>query len=304
MSDAGDIVQAAQAEWAESGIPCRQAFVLGSRMRLVTLVVAVLPVLWSCENSAPHSQIAAKVNGSEIALEQLRHAVAAGAAAPGAAKPTPAQVMEAMIDEELLAQKAVKLKLDRRPEVRAIIETMRTRILAQAYMEVLAASEGGEGRDRVREFYRENPALFRERRIYRLLELVINAPGPDAASLQARVSRARTLSDVGAWLKTRKIAFTLGGATRPAEEIPLGLLPRLASMRDGQMAVVNTGATISVIHLVQSQHAPLSEDQAIPVIEDFLRAPGFVQLLAAELKRLRDSAQIEYVLDLGEARSQ
>ena len=92
-------------------------------MRLVTLVVAVLPVLWSCENSAPHSQIAAKVNGSEIALEQLRHAVAAGTAAPGAAKPTPAQVMETMIDEELLAQKALKLKLERRPQVRAMIET-------------------------------------------------------------------------------------------------------------------------------------------------------------------------------------
>jgi len=273
-------------------------------MRLVTLVVAVLPVLWSCGNSAPQGQIAAKVNGGEIALEQLRYAVAAAAAAPGEAKPTPAQVLDAMIDEELLAQKAVKLELDRRPQVRAMIETMRTRILAQAYMEVLAANEGGEGRDKVRAFYRENPALFRERRIYRLLELVINAPGPDAAALQAQVSRARTLSDVGAWLKTRKIAFTLGGATKPAEDLPLGLLPRLASMQDGQMAVVKTATTISVIHLVQSQAAPLSEVQAIPVIENFLRAPGFIQLLAAELRRLRDSAQIEYVLDLGEARSQ
>jgi EpsD family peptidyl-prolyl cis-trans isomerase len=272
-------------------------------MRLVTLVLAVLPVLWSCENSAPQGQIAAKVNGSEIAVEQLRYAVAAGTAAPGEAKPTP-QVMEAMIDEELLAQRAVKLKLDRRPQVHAMIETMRTRILAQAYMEVLAASKGVEGRHRVREFYRENPALFQQRRIYRLLELVINAPGPDAAALQAQVSRAKTLSEVAAWLKRRNIAFTLGGATKPAEDIPLGLLPRLASMQDGQMAVVNTATTISVIHLVQSERAPLSEVQAIPVIEDFLRAPGFTQLLAAELKHLRDSAQIEYVLDLGVARSQ
>lgn len=272
-------------------------------MRLVTLVVAVLPVLWSCESSVPRGQIAAKVNGNEIAVEQLRHAVATSTAASGEAKPTPAQVMDAMIDEELLAQKALNLKLDRRPQVRAIIETMRTRILAQAYREVLAASERQDP-DKMKEFYRENPALFQQRRIYRLFELVIDAPGLDAEALQAQVSRARTLSDVGAFLKTRKIAFTLGGATKAAEDIPLELLPRLASMQDGQMAVLNTATAISVIHLVQSRDAPLSEEQAIPVIEKFLRAPEFIKLVAAELEKLRGSAQIEYVLDLAVARPQ
>lgn len=265
-------------------------------MRLVTLVVAVLPFLWSCGKPAP--QVAAKVNGNEIAVESLRRAVATSTAAPGEAKPTPAQVIDAMIDEELLAQKAVKLKLDRRPQVRATIEATRTRILAQAYVQYLAASES-EDPYKVKAFYRENPALFRERRIYRLFELTVDASGLDAAALRAKVSRARTLGDVGEWLKSQKIAFIWGAATKAAEQIPMELLPRFAAMQDGQIEVINTASAISVVQLVQSQNAPLSEDQAIPLIEQFLRAPELMKLAATELKRLRDSAKIEYVLDLG-----
>lgn len=267
-------------------------------MRIAPLVVALLPFLWSCGKPVAQSPVAAKVNGNEIAVEQLRHAVATSAVAPGAAKPTPAQVIDAMIDQELLAQRAVDLKLDRQPQVRATLEAMRTRILAQAYMQVLAASER-EDPAKVKAFYRENPALFRERRIYRLLELAIDAPGLDAAALHVRVSRARTLSDVGQWLRSQKIEFTLGAATKAAEEVPLQVLPRLASMQDGQIKVIDTPSAVSVIHLVQSQNAPLSEDQAIPIIEQFLRAPERMKLVAAALKELRDSADIEYVLDLG-----
>lgn len=270
-------------------------------MRLVTLVVAVLPFLWSCGKPAP--DVAAKVNGNEIAVESLRRAVATSTSAPGEAKPTPAQVIDAMIDEELLAQKAVKLKLDRQPQVRATIEATRTRILAQAYVQYLAASES-EDPYKVKAFYRENPALFRERRIYRLFELTVNAPGLDAAALRAKVSRARTLGDVGEWLKSQKIAFTWSAATKAAEQIPMELLPRFAAMQDGQIEVINTASAISVVQLVQSQHAPLSEDQAIPLIEQFLRAPELMKLAAMELKRLRDSANIEYVLDLGVPRLQ
>jgi EpsD family peptidyl-prolyl cis-trans isomerase len=272
-------------------------------MRIVTLVVAVLPFLWSCGKPDPYSQVAAKVNGSEIAVEQLRRAVATSAAAPGAAKPTPAQVIDAMIDQELLAQRAVDLKLDRQPQVRATLEAMRTRILAQAYTQVLAASER-EDPAKVKAFYRENPALFQQRRIYRLFELAISAPRLDAAALQVKVSRARTLSDVGEWLKSQKIEFTVGAAIKAAEEIPMEVLPRLASMQDGQIKVINTASAISVIHLVQSQNAPLSEDQAIPLIEQFLRAPERMKLVAAVLKELRDSSDIEYVLDLGVPRPQ
>ena len=110
-------------------------------MRIVVLLAAALPFLWSCDRPIAPRQVAAKVNGNEIAVEQLRRAVATRPAAPGEAKPSPAQVMDAMIDEELLAQKALSLKLERQAHVRAMIEAMRTRILAQAYMQFLAASE-------------------------------------------------------------------------------------------------------------------------------------------------------------------
>jgi EpsD family peptidyl-prolyl cis-trans isomerase len=265
--------------------------------RVLLVVFLLTPA--ACERAAadrPATQLVAKVNGIEISAEPMR------AAAPGAA----AQALEKVIDRELLVQKALAAKLDRDPQVAHAMESARRQVLAQAWLDraATAAAGGSRPEDRsaeVRAFYQENPALFAERRIYRLRELVVPAPAELLETLGAEAARAQSLDEVVAWLRSRNVKFSAhyhaGVMTQPAEHLPLAFLPRLSRMQPGEIAVFPTPPGASVIQLVHAEDAPLGESQAAPVIEQFLAGRKRLESAAAEVRRLREVATIEYLGD-------
>ena len=254
--------------------------------RLFLVVMLMIPA--GCERASAErpSALVAKVNGTEISIHHVR-----SAAAPGSA----AQALEKVIDRELLVQKAIAAKLDRDPKVVESVETARRQILAQAYLERAASAAAGSSRDEVRAFYAENPALFAERRVYRLRELVVSAPAEMIDVLRAETAKARELDEVAGWLRSRNAKYSVDALTQPAEQLPLTFLPQLARMKAGELAVFATPLGASVIQLVHAEDAPLTEQQAAPLIEQFLAGRKRLETAAAEVKRLRELATIEYL---------
>jgi EpsD family peptidyl-prolyl cis-trans isomerase len=225
------------------------------------------------------------VNGTEISLRELRAGTSVSVA----------QALEKVIDRELLVQRALADKLDKDPLVAQSIENARREVLAQAYLERAASAAGGSTRDEVRAFYAENPALFAERRIYRLRSVAVSAPAELADVLRAEAARMRELDEVAAWLGSRGAKYSIDTVTQPAEQLPLSYLPQLARMKPGEIAVFPTPLGASVIQLVHAEDAPLTEQQAAPLIEHFLAGRKRLETAAAEVKRLREVATIEYL---------
>src|SRR5437016_10722039 len=208
----------------------------------LSVLIALVIALSSCGKAdvkKAAGQIVAKVNGDEISVHQINNAIARrNDIPPGEAKQAAAQTLERIIDQELLVQKALKDKLDRDPQVMQAIEDAKRQILAQAYIERAAAGSSTESREEIRKFYQENPALFERRRIYRVHELAVVAPREKLDALKAATAGAKSLQDVTGWLKSQKLAFQVAISNRPAEQIPLNMLPRVFEMREGQIAVV------------------------------------------------------------------
>jgi EpsD family peptidyl-prolyl cis-trans isomerase len=263
--------------------------------RLLLLLMVLVPA--GCERAAadrPATQLVAKVNGTEISVHQLR--VGGAGTNPASA----AQALEKVIDRELLVQKALAAKLDRDPQVVQSIENARRQLLAQAYLERTASAAAGSTRPgerdaEVRAFYADNPALFAERRIYRLRELTLSAPPDMVDVLRAEAVKARDLDELGAWLRVRNAKYSVDAVEQPAEQLPLSFLPRLAAMKPGEIAVFATPLGASVIQLLHAEEAPLNEAQAAPLIEQFLAGRRRLETAAAEVKRLREVATIEYL---------
>ena len=261
---------------------------------LRSLVIAALcAVPAACQRTgaepAAGATVLARVNGAEISAASL---------VPGSGASL-REALEKVIDRELLVQRALELHLDRDPRIAAAIDTARRQILAEGYMETLATSR--VSREEVRAFYADNLPLFAGRRIYRLGELVVTAPAELIDMLRAEAARAASLEDVAAWLELREARFSRVAVTQPAEELPLAYVPRLARMKDGEIAVFTRppyagfAGGASVIQVQHAEDAPLSETQAQPVIERFLAARRRLEAAAAEVRRLRATARIQYV---------
>ncbi|HYN11064.1 MAG TPA: EpsD family peptidyl-prolyl cis-trans isomerase [Burkholderiales bacterium] len=249
--------------------------------RILTVLLALSPLgCGDADANRPALRLVAKVNGTEISAQQA---------------PT-AQALEKVIDRELLVQKALEARLDRDPAVVESIDNARRQLLAQAYLERKAAAEQSS-REEIRAFYGENRALFAERRIYRLRELVVSVPTEMIDVLRAETASASDLEEVSAWLKSRNARFSAASLTQPAEQLPLSYLPQLARMKPGEIAMFAAPLGASVIQLVHAEDAPLTEQQAAPLIEQFLAGRKKLELAAAEVRRLREGATIEYVGD-------
>ena len=247
------------------------------------------------DSPASGGHVAARVNGMEISMQQLAAGAQAQATPQGAsqgASQAAAQALERVIDRELLVQKALDAKLDRDPKVVQAIETSRRQILAQAYLQTLPARKVSA--DEVRAFYQENPALFAERRIYRVRQLEIPTPVERIDLLQSEAARARDLEDIVLWVSAHGLKYRITSVTEPAEEVPLAQLQQLARMREGELAVFSSPLGASVVQVVHVTDAALSEAQAAPQIRQFLAGRKRLEMAAGEVKKLRQAANIEY----------
>lgn len=240
-------------------------------------------------------QVAAIVNGEEISVHRVNSAIARGAApAPGGTDEAAAQALQQIIDQQLLVQQALKAELDRDPQVMQAIEEAKRQVLARAYVD-RAAAAAARGPDDTTAFYKENPALFERRRIYHLHEIVVAAPQETLGALETAAAAAKSIREVEGWLRSRELPFSVVTASKPAEQMPLEILPRVVRMRDGQIEVFSTARGVSVVQLLRSEEAPLSAQQAAPVIERYLLNRERIGLARAEVEKLRAQAQIEYV---------
>ena len=242
------------------------------------------------------SQVAAKVNAEEITVHQINSILARNPKIPPeAATQAKYEILSRLIDQQLAKQQAIEQKLDRKPNVMQAIEAARSEILARAYLDQVAAAQPRPTPDEVKRYYDEHPELFAERRIFNLEEIVVAPQEGLAAKLTAQAAKARSLQDIAAWLKNQNIQFAPNRGVRPAEALPLELLPKLQTMKDGEIRVIETNGRLYVFRVAGSKSAPVDEKTATPRIQQFLFNQRSREVVTAEIKRLKGAANIEYV---------
>lgn len=273
---------------------------------LTALACALTLALSACGNKDDKkvaTQVAAKVGSEEISVHQINQVLARTSAAAGAqnAQAMGREVLEKLIDQQLAVDQATENKLHRSPEVVAQIEAARRDILARAYVQQITSATTKPSAEETKKYFADNPALFSERRIYNVQEIVVpTAPGV-ADLLRPMASAGRPLEEAANLLKGKNIQFGGGGATRAAEQIPLEVLPRIHALKDGQSTLIETPQTVTLLRVVSSQSAPVAQDAALPRIEQFLVNQRAGEAVAANLKKLRADTKITYMGEFANA---
>ena len=249
------------------------------------------------EEKKPATQVAARVNATEITVSQINALLARTPnVTPETAPRIKREILDRLVDQELAKQQAIEKKLDQKPEVLRRLEDARTNILVGAYSEQIATAQPRPTPEEAKEYFAKHPELFDKRRIFDIEEILVE-PKPDlAAALKEQVSKARSMDEIANWLKSREVRFAMNKGIRAAEQIPLEVLPKMHAMKDGEIQVFDSvSGAQQIVHLVGSKAQPVSEAIAVPRIQDFLFARNSREAIAKEFKALKDNAKIEYV---------
>jgi EpsD family peptidyl-prolyl cis-trans isomerase len=267
-------------------------------LALATLAVAGLSACGKKdEASGAATQVAAKVDAEEISVHQINQVLSrtnTNGASPQDVQRLSRDVLEKLIDQQLLVAQATEAKLNRSPDVVAQIESAKREILARAYVQQVTSSLAKPTADEVKKYFAEHPALFAERRIFNVQEIIVPATPGLLDVLRGFAAAGKPVEEVAAFLKGKDIKFNGGAASRPAEQVPLELLGKLQPLKDGQCIVLEAPRAFTYVRLAGSQSAPIGAEAAAPRIEQFLTNQRATEAVAASVKQLRTSAKISY----------
>ena len=267
-----------------------------SWLLLAAVATALLAGCGEKKKDKVATQAAARVNKDEITVHQINLVLQEQRnLRPEQADAASRQILERLIEQELAVQKAEELKLDRDPRVVQQIEAVKRQVVARAYAEKLGEGAAKPTAEDIKKYYDEKPALFRERRVYSIQELAIEAKPDQMALLRERLAAAKSITEFIDYLKGNDFRFAANQAVRAAEQLPAGALETLSRMKDGQASVLQAAAGLQVVVLAGSRSQPVSEEQARPAIEQYLLNDRKRKLVEDDIKSMRAAAKIEYM---------
>ena len=204
-----------------------------------------------------------------------------------------AGVLQALIDRQLLQEEALRIHLDRDPNVKATIENAKAQILAQAYLHSRLAYTPAPSRDEIHAYFNRHPDKFSKRKLFHLKEIALSS-SLLTGELKAVMDQARSLDDIAAWLDGRRMVYALGRQVRSSADLPEAVLARMRDLQVGQMVIFREGDTASVLAIASVQEDSLTFEAAAPQIERILHDEKSRRQGETELTRLRAGAKLAY----------
>lgn len=269
-------------------------------LKTSAVIILAALALSACGERPPEkkaaTQVAAKVNDGEISVHQINFVLQR---MPGItavqAEAAKRKVLESLVEQELAVQQATENKLDRTPEVMQAIEAARREILARAYFDQAGGAKTKPSAEEVKKYYAEHPALFAERKVYRLEEVAF-ANSPEAAErVKDLLGKGKNTGEIVTELKAAGIEAGGSVVIKPAEQIPLDVLPKLAGAREGQPLLIENGGRSSILTVLATKADPVDQAKATPAIENFIANRQKSEAVRQAMKQLREKAKIEYV---------
>lgn len=245
-------------------------------------------------HDAKASQSLVSVNGKEITVHQLNEELARANVQAAQKDAASKQILNALIDRQLLEQAALKAKVDRDPNVMQAIERAKSQIVAQAYLQSKVANISKPGKAEVEAFYKENPAVFSDRKMVEMEQLLIETKFIND-EFKAALGNFKTLQEVSAWLDAKGIQYDRGEVSRSVAELPPQISERLKDARKGQLFVIGMGPRTMLVLMDAIKESPVSLSDATPQIEQVLLNKKRKEAGENEIKQLRDQAKIEYL---------
>jgi len=269
-----------------------------SKIVRATVLVALVPLLvMGCsKKDKVATQAVAVVDGQEISVHQINTVLSkVNGVTPDTLPKVKREILDGLIEQQLAINLATSTKLDRSPEVVTAIENAKREIIARAALEQIRNAQPKPTDEEAKAYFDAHPELFSERRVYNLQEIAIDKATPNLAEVRSKVESSKTIEEVAEWLTQKGIGFKPSAGTRPAEQIPLEVLPKLHKFKDGQLGLIEGNDAVFIERVAASKTLPITEAQAMPRIKVFLANQRGVEAIKREKEAMKTKAKVEYL---------
>lgn len=260
----------------------------------ITLVVGCNEKETGEKNEKKATQVAVKVNDSEITVHQVNQVLqSSGGQLPANAAN---KIVEGLIDQELLVQKAISNHLDRDPNIVMALENARRQVLSQSYIQKQVLDKTPIDSNTKQEYFDKNANLFSKRRVYQFQVFSLDIPKLDS-TLSAGLENLSKPEQVKELLNKNSIKFEEEAVTKPAEQLPIEMLDTFAKAKIGDIILLpqpQPQSKVLLMQVVNFIERPVTFKQAENQIEQFLVTTRNKEKLESHLKQLRSVAQITY----------
>ena len=263
-------------------------------------VVLVGATLAGCDKK-PEGQVVATVNGEEITRRELVsevNALGAGGASEEQMKAAQPMVVQGIVDRKLLVQEAKRSNLDKNPQYLAMRQRADDVLLAQMLAQTWTGKIQKPNAGAIRAFIAENPQMFGERKVM-VVDMIVTSPNSISAK---QLLPLKSNDAIAAWLKANKKPYQRGNQQVDTLQLPKPLAQQLSTRAEsGEPVALNSGNTLTIMAPRAVRPAPVPANQWNRVAEQAIQQQSGGKTTAAELKRLRETADISYLPEFAPA---
>lgn len=259
------------------------------------LTICLVSILTACQSKTAdnaNSQVVAKVNDDEITIHLLNSELKRVNASQSVTQDIQKKILGSLIDRQLLVQEAVKLNLDRTPEVVQLLDSAKAQIYAQAYLTSKLSTLTAPSQEEIQQFMAEHPAVFRDRKLFSTTDVIFSNDGSKVNydALQTQVSNNEALK---LWLNQHEIKFETAEEQLPTEALPPRALSVASNIKLGDLLFMHDENRIVVREVTRVMAYPMPPEQAVAMASKALSTRKQQQWLLSEIQRLKKMAKIE-----------
>lgn len=243
---------------------------------LALFLVPALMLLPACkdkEAAAPTGQVVATVDGKEITTMDLRQE--AGTSSPDRALEQAA--LKSIVIRSLLANEAIKEKLDRLPATAMMQDKAAQMVLVDALNNKIRASVPPPSREEAQQYVADHPASFNQRRIFIVDQLIIME---NSSELAKEIEPLDTMAQIETMLTKKKVPFRHSVGTIDALAINADAAEQISQLPADAVFASPEGNVIRVNRIRQTIIEPITGETAIKLALNMIRKQRTDELIA------------------------
>lgn len=250
-------------------------------------------------------QALVSISGKEVTVLQLNDELRRSGVRADQYEAASKQLLESLIARQLIVDEALRIKLDRTPDVMQARERANAQVIAQAYLQSITSKVDKPTKSEIDEYFQQHPEYFSQRKQFDMT--VVRVATKDISDeLKVIVDAAKSIDEVTIWLDKHGVQYFRNLVSRSTADLPSEMAAVLREKGKNRVFIINEKENSLLISVNAIKDSPVSATTAAGQIEKYLINQKYKQATDAEIARLRSLAKIEYLnsRDLEETTSQ